>query len=70
MSFIQENEESITVFLSIGETIEYYSETGIYGEGEVLEIDESSNSVKVLPLSEDSLILIPTWISADDIIPF
>ncbi|MDZ7968754.1 MAG: hypothetical protein RM368_28015 [Nostoc sp. DedSLP03] len=70
MSFIQENEENITVFLSIGETIEYYSETGMYGEGEVLEIDESSNSIKVLPLSEDSFILVPTWISADDIIPF
>lgn len=67
MSFIREDEECITVFLSIGDIVEYESEIGIE-EGEILEIDESSNAVKILSLSED-LILIPIWINGESIIP-
>ncbi|BBD64481.1 hypothetical protein NIES4072_18570 [Nostoc commune NIES-4072] len=70
MLYTKENEDNVTVFLSIGETIEYESEEGIYNEGQVLEIDETCNAVKVLPLSTENLILIPIWISGDDVVPF
>ncbi|MEH2170798.1 MAG: hypothetical protein V7K41_29935 [Nostoc sp.] len=69
MLYIKETEEGITIFLSIGDIIEYEFEEGIYGEGEVLEINESSNTIKILPL-DDSLILVPRWISSDDVISF
>ncbi len=70
MSYTKETEESITFFLSIGDTIEYELDDGIYREGEVLEIDETCNAIKILPIDESSVILVPRWISADDIVPF
>jgi hypothetical protein len=70
MSYTKETEESITFYLSIGDTIEYELDDGIHGEGEVLEIDETYSAVKILPIDETSLILVPRWISADDIVPF
>ncbi|WP_375501651.1 hypothetical protein [uncultured Nostoc sp.] len=69
MSYIKGNDENITIFLSIGEIIEYEVEDG-YVEGQVLEVDESSNAVKVLPLSGHDLIVIPTWISGEQIISY
>ncbi|MBW4425324.1 MAG: hypothetical protein KME50_12960 [Nostoc desertorum CM1-VF14] len=70
MSYTKETEESITFFLSIGDTIEYELNDGTHGEGEVLEIDETCSAVKILPMDESSMILVPRWISADDIVPF
>jgi hypothetical protein len=67
MLYIEENQK-IEVFLSIGEIIEYELENGEIIEGIVLEIDETFDSLKVLPILEDSLIIVPTWISVDDIV--
>lgn len=66
MLYTEEN-DGVTLFLSIGETIEYESEDGCQ-EGQILEIDETFDCLKVLPISEDSLISVPVWISASNII--
>ncbi|PHJ54508.1 hypothetical protein VF06_37460 [Nostoc linckia z4] len=54
------------LLLSVGDTIQFEDERGEVAEGEVMEVSEVLNMVKVMPLS--GLLIIPKWIHADNIL--
>jgi hypothetical protein len=62
--YLENDKECLEV--RIGDVIEYESNDGLIEEGEVIEVSEVMNAVRVMRLS--GLLRIPEWVNVEDIL--